>query len=865
MIKPGLLGELKRIVGSDHVASRQSDAEVYSYDGSLTVGRPDVVVFPADTGETAAVVRAAREAGMPCVARGFGTNLSGGTIAPQGGVVIALTRMNRILSIQLAGRYAVAQTGVTNLELQQALAPRGFLFAPDPASQKAATLGGNLAENAGGPHCVKYGVMTNHVLGLTAVLADGQIVQIGGPALDPPGFDLRGVLVGSEGTLAIATEMVLRILPAPESLLTMLVVYDDVKDAARSVSAIVAEGIVPATLEMMDQAVIRAIEDSKPCGYPRDAAAVLIVEVDGPAAGLAQQAEQISRLCLQNGCREVRKAKDAAERDLLWAGRRGAFGAIARLAPSFLVADCTVPRTRLPEALEHVAEIAGRYRLGHSNVFHAGDGNLHPVILFDPRDEDQVRRVHRAGHEIMQACVSLGGTISGEHGVGTEKLEGMRLVFSPDDLDFQRQLRTAFDPSGIFNPGKLLPPRQQHAEPPEPAEGQLPDGSELVPADVDEACDFVRRAFNCGRSLVPIGGGTQSDFGNPVDDAALPLRCSRLAAITEYDSPGQVIAAQSGRTLDALQAELAGHGQWLPLRPPRGGEHSLGGIAALNSCGPERLRYGAPRDLVLGLKFVSGAGRQISAGGRVMKNVAGYDVTRLLIGSAGSLGFITELTFRVSSLPQYCCAVSACGSLQGCAAAASQLLQAKLEPTFILAVPASDGTATQGASAWQLTAGFEGFRQTVNSQTAGFQALLDASGLSSPTTRLYEPAAGIAGEHFATIYRQAFVLRADLPPERVADLLARQPTADVLGTLADFGCGRVTVALEELTADSWEQWCAAVHSRNGTLVVEKAPLAFRLRHDVFGTPRPEWALTHTIKRALDPRGILAPGRLPGKL
>jgi glycolate oxidase subunit GlcD len=368
------------------VAHHRRDTEVYSYDGSLAIAAPEAIVFPADTAQTAAVMRSAHSAGVPVVPRGFGTNLSGGTIAPQGGVVLALTRLNRILAIKPAGRYAVVQTGVTNLELQQALAPHGFLFAPDPASQKAATLGGNLAENAGGPHCVKYGVTTNHILGVTAVLPDGQVLQIAGPALDPPGYDLRGLLVGSEGTLAVVTEMTVRVIPAAESLATMLVVYDDLTDAARTVSAIVAAGIIPATLEMMDAAVIRAVEASKPSGYPLDAAAVLIIEVDGPLAGLAQQAERIAQLCREHGCREVRKANNAAERDRLWAGRRGAFGAIARLAPRFFVADCTVPRTRLPDALHQVAGIAARYQLGHCNVFHAGDGNLHPVLLFDPGD-----------------------------------------------------------------------------------------------------------------------------------------------------------------------------------------------------------------------------------------------------------------------------------------------------------------------------------------------------------------------------------------------------------------------------------------------------------------------------------------------
>ncbi len=465
MMDPALLRRLKQIVGADRVAARRHEAEVYSYDASLAVGVPDAAVFPADTEQTAAVIRAAAEAGVPCVPRGFGTNLSGGSVAPKGGLVIGLSRLGRILAIRPEGRYAVVQPGVTNLELQNALAPLGFYFAPDPASQKVATLGGNVAENSGGPHCVKYGVTTNHVLGMTVVLADGQVLRIGGPALDPPGYDLRGVLVGSEGTLGVITELVVRILPGPESVLTLLVVYDDVADAARSVSDIIAAGIVPATLEMMDATVIRAVEESKPCGYPLDAAAVLIAEVDGPAIGLADQAERIGQLCTKNGCRQVRRAKDATERDLLWAGRRGAFGAIARLAPSFLVADCTVPRTHLPEALGRVAAIAKKHQLDHGNVFHAGDGNLHPLLLFDSRNPDQVRRVHEAAREIMAACAKLGGTITGEHGVGMEKSDAMRLVFSEDDLEWQRRLRVAFDPRGLLNPAKVLPPAEKGTGP----------------------------------------------------------------------------------------------------------------------------------------------------------------------------------------------------------------------------------------------------------------------------------------------------------------------------------------------------------------------------------------------------------------
>lgn len=869
MLDAAVLRELRQIVGAEHVACSRTDAEVYSYDGSLGIAAPEAIVFPADTAQTAAVVRLANAAGVACVPRGFGTNLSGGTIASHGGLVLALTRLNRILAIEPAGRYAVVQAGVTNLEVQQALAPLGFLFAPDPASQKAATMGGNLAENAGGPHCVKYGVMTNHVLGVTAVLPDGEVLRLGGPALDPPGYDLRGVLVGSEGTLAVVTEMVVRIMPAAESLATMLMVYDDIADAARSVSAIVAAGMTPATLEMMDGAVIQAVEASKPCGYPLDAAAVLIVEVDGPRAGLAQQAERIAELCLQHGCREVRRAKDAAERDLLWAGRRGAFGAIARMAPRFLVADCTVPRTRLPDALVQVGQIAQRYRLGHSNVFHAGDGNLHPVLLFDPRDEDQVERVHRAGQEIMAACVALGGTISGEHGVGTEKLDGMRLVFSEDDLDFQRQLRAAFDPRGLLNPGKLLPPPLEVAAPPEPGPQAGEADAEWVPGDAAAARDLVRRAYLDRRAVVPAGNGTQTAAGHQANAAATRLRSVRLTAVTEYDPAAQVIGAQAGLTLAQLQATLGEHGQWLPLRPPGGGAGTLGGITALNACGPERLRYGAPRDLLLGLKFISGAGRRISAGGRVMKNVAGYDVCRLIAGSAGSLGLITDLTFRVSAVPACCSAAGGRGSFAACAAAAAWLVQSRLEPNLVVAVPDHETLQSDGQTAWRLIAGFEGFRETVQAQLDGLQQGLAQHDLAWQAPWEYPPLAGACAGFFEVLRRGSYRLRVDVPPNRIAAFLGELPAAtDGTQLLADLGCGRLTVALPELSAARWSQWCTAAGAQDGTVVLEQLPAHaaddLRAPAGLCGPPRADWPLMHRIKAALDPHDIFAPGRLPGQ-
>ncbi len=873
-LDPVLLAELRRIVGDEYVSAGRADLEVYSYDASPNTSMPGAVVMPADTSQIAEVVRAATRAGVPYLPRGFGTNLSGGTIIAEGGLVIELSRMNRIVEIRPEARCAVVETGVTNLELQEALAPLGFTYAPDPASQKVATLGGNIGENSGGPHCLKYGVTSNHVLGMTMVLPGGRIIDTGGRALDPPGYDLRGVLVGSEGTLAIATEIVVRILPLPESIVTMLVIYDDIAQAAQSVSDVIAAGIVPATLEMVDATLIGAIEDSKPSGYPRDAAAVLIVEVDGPAAGLEAQAERIGQICTGNGCREVRRAKDAAERDQLWSGRRGAFGAIARLAPNFLVNDCTVPRDRIPEALRRVAAIADAHGIGHGNVFHAGDGNLHPLLLYDARDADQTRRVHAAAEEVMEACVALDGTITGEHGVGLEKIGAMRLIFSEDDLDFQRSLRGAFDTDDLLNPGKILPPPVDADEPaeetPPPAE-EIGDRQELVPTDVDQACRWVRRAVIEDIALLPTGNGTQSDLGLFCPQKVLQIRSTNFSSVVDYDPANQVVVAGSGMTLRALQDVLAERDQWLPLRPPHGDRCSLGGLAALGTCGPERMRYGAPRDLALGLKFVSGEGRLIAAGGRVVKNVAGYDLTRLLIGSMGTLGLITELTFQVASLPECCVAQVAKGSPQQCAAAATELLCSRLDPTFVIGLPDEPalrigGQVTGNGDPWQLIAGFEGFEETVTFQTEGCRTMFDGAGLDVGESRKYAVREGLCGEYFDLLGRGAARMRADLPLDRVSAFLSA--AVEKLGSasvLVDFGCGRVTASDESSTDDTWKHFCDTARSAGGHAVLEKVPRESADGASVFGPPRADWPMMQRIKAALDPHDVFAPGRLSSVL
>jgi glycolate oxidase subunit GlcD len=453
-----LVSGLAEIVGSEYVLSSEMDLTLYGYDASLERGKADVVVLPDSAEEVSRVVALAHKEKIPVIARGSGTNLSGGTIPTRGGIVVHFSRMNRILEIDIPNRAVTVEPGVITLDLQTLLLKKGFVYAPDPASQKVSTLGGNFGENSGGPHCLKYGVTTNHVLGAEVVLFDGTLFWTGRKTQDNPGYDLTGLLVGSEGTLGMVTKMILKIIRAPEAVKTLLAVYETIEDASNTVSAIIAEGILPATLEMMDNLVLKAVEESVHVGYPIDAAAVLIIELDGMADAMDRQTEKILEICNRHQVREVRVAKDETERAELWAGRKGAFGAVARLRPSYLVCDGTVPRTKLPEVLKKVLEVGKKYDLPIGNVFHAGDGNLHPLILFDERDPEELKRVRKAGSEILKICADAGGTISGEHGIGIEKLKETSLVFSEADISFMRQIKRAFDPQGIWNPGKVLPP-----------------------------------------------------------------------------------------------------------------------------------------------------------------------------------------------------------------------------------------------------------------------------------------------------------------------------------------------------------------------------------------------------------------------
>jgi glycolate oxidase len=457
MSRDALIQELRGIVGDHYTLIEKEDVIVYEQDGSIFQVMPEIVVLPGNVEEISAVVKAARRANVPIVPRGSGTGLAGGAVPAEGGIVLSLARLDRILKIDLQNGLAIVEPGVINLDMTKAVSKDGFFYAPDPSSQAACSIGGNVANNSGGPHTLAYGVTTNHVLGMEVVLDDGQIVWLGGDVSDTPGYDLCGIFVGSEGTMGIVTKVAVRLMQTRESVRTLLAIFDRMEPATETVVDITAAGIIPAALEMMDRLTIEAVERGAPVGFPRDAEAVLLVEVEGVREQTERSVNLIQSICQRNGAREVKVARGETERQLLWKGRKGAFGALGTLAPNYYVQDGVVPRSRLPEIMKRIAAISKDFNLRIANVFHAGDGNLHPNLLFDMRTPGELDRVIEAGAAIVKACIELGGSITGEHGLGLEKKAYIGLLFNEVDLEAMARVRRAFDPDGRFNPAKMFP------------------------------------------------------------------------------------------------------------------------------------------------------------------------------------------------------------------------------------------------------------------------------------------------------------------------------------------------------------------------------------------------------------------------
>jgi glycolate oxidase subunit GlcD len=729
-----LIKNLSAVVGAENVLSKPDELLVYECDGlPQHKHRPRAVVFPASTEQTALVMKELAEARVPFTPRGAGTGLSGGALALNEGVMVELARMRKILRIDATNQLAVVQPGVVNLQVSRAVAPYGLYYVPDPSSQPTCTIGGNIAEGAGGIHCLKYGTTTDHVLGCRVVLAGGEVVDLGGAGIDVEGYDLLGTFIGSEGTFGIATEATLRLSQSPPAVRTLLAEFVEVNDASHAVSAIIAAGVMPAALEMMDHEIIRAVEASVfAAGLPPDAGAALIIELDGIEAGIDEEAARIIDICMEYGARDCRLARDESERKKLWAARKGAFGAIGRISPDSMIQDAVVPRSRLPEVLSSAYEIAHKYELRVANVFHAGDGNLHPLICFDSRFPEQVRRVKEAGRELMEVCVAAGGTITGEHGVGLDKRELLPLVFSDADMTAMLKVRAAFDPLGLCNPGKIIPMLRGCGEgravslapdvtsetppalPPQPitvnqnrpvrttqfssekAVQQLTEivGSDhikldstsvtVAPASTDEIIEVIKCASMESWTVAPVGSVTWRGRAS----SNILLSTARLNRIIEHEPADLIAIAESGVRLKTFNDALSQNGQWLPLDPPDDGHATLGGVVATGLGGPQQFAYGRPRGSVIGMKVVLADGSLIKAGGRVVKNVAGYDLCKLFTGSYGTLGVITELNFKLR--PKAACerTIVAAGSATKLISSARAILESRLFPVALEVVSA---------------------------------------------------------------------------------------------------------------------------------------------------------------------------------
>lgn len=626
------LAELGGLVAPGSLLTSEADLAVYSYDGVLTKVRPEAVLIARSAADVRRAVAWCAETGTPFIARGAGTNLSGGCVPLKGGLVIALARLNKILSLDAAARVACVEPGVVNLELQKEAEKVGLFYAPDPASFKVSTIGGNSAENSGGPRCLKYGVTTNHVLAVEAVMPTGEVVRF---SQEDHGPEFMSLLIGAEGTLGVITRVWTKLSPLPEEIRTMLAGFPSIDAAVKAVSALIASGVLPRCLEAMDAPTVASVQAVKPVGYPLDPA-VLLIELDGDKGLVARDAEVVERICKEYGASSVRSAADAAERERLWEARRGAYAALSRLAPNVLVEDGVVPRNKLPDVVRRIQEIAAKYKVKAYLLFHAGDGNIHPNIVFDERDAEETARVQGAGHEMLQACVELGGSLSGEHGIGLDKRDAMAWLFTPATLNLFRRVKKAVDPQGIANPDKLFPLSDEKREGPGYVRPPSPPLGEHARLLIDKMTD----AAKAGRKVRIRGASTRLD--EPAPAGAADLLTTGLNRILDWDKSNYTVTVEAGASVHELHRELNEAGFHIRL-PKCGG--TVGGLLATR---PVPLA----REDILGMRLLLPSGEVVELGGKVVKNVAGYDLARLVLGSWGRMGLILDVTYKLYANPQ---------------------------------------------------------------------------------------------------------------------------------------------------------------------------------------------------------------------
>ncbi len=866
----------------------------YEADAGGDKGMPEGVVFPHSAEDVVRIVRWAATHAVPLVARGAGTGLSGGAVADRGGLIVEFSRMNSILDLDEYGRSAVVQPGLINLRLDERAKTKNLYFPPDPASQRASSIGGNVAENSGGPHCFKYGVTTNYVIGMDVVLADGRAVRVGGHALDYPEYDLCGLITGSEGMLAIMTAITVRLLRNPPDVKTMLVVFDSIEQAGSAVSAVIATGLVPATMEMMDQKIIGIIEPFAHAGLPTDAGAVLIIEVDGYAASMDAQIAEISQIVQTHGGYGLRVAANAEERDAIWFARKSAAGAITRLCPAYYTVDITVPRSRLAEMLSKVNQLLERYDLMAGHVFHAGDGNLHPLIMIpEPEDHDLMRRVHEASWEMVTICVGMGGSLSGEHGVGIEKRAYMPLMHTPAELATMLAVKHAFDPAGLFNPGKIFPATVEgdgggldKSVPTDVLTGDggrakavptgiptlqqlhIPDGV-FAPTTAEAAVAGLQACSDAHRPVFIRGTAEAKPRTMPAK--AVTLSTANLNGIKTYAADDLYITVGAGTPLADIQAFLAADRKQVPLVSPWPAM-SIGGLVAANINAPLRMRYGSLRDIVLCGTVALANGRLVRVGRPVIKNVAGYDLTKVFVGSHGTLGLLTDVTLKVVVQPRAKRSLLVpLDNLQHGLRYARSLLPFVLVASALVlckdcTIPTMSQTSQPPQAPYTLVYTAEGMAEDVEAELAQVRHMLQAEHAHAPIE--IDTLSG--SDIWATLLddtgntSQSVQVRVGIPAKDLPAYINDQSAILQHGAfLADIGNGLLYATINASDATQAQRWIEQLRTPALTLegyaVVMTMPGQWHGVIDRWGYQPQALDVMRRLKKQWDPQGILNPG------
>lgn len=877
MLKETVLGSLKTLLPRGQVFTDKASLVAYEVDAGLDKGAPEGIVFPHSAEDVCKIARWASEHQVPLIARGAGTGLSGGAVADRGGIIVEFVHMNRIVDVDVQGRSATVEPALINLRLDERVKSQDLYFPPDPASQRASTMGGNVAENSGGPHCFKYGVTTNYVLGMEVVLADGQHIKVGGRASDYPEYDLCGLLTGSEGTLGLITSITVRLVRNPPGVKTLLATFDSVEQAGETVSAIIAAGLVPATMEMMDRNITRIVEPFAHANLPLDAGAVLIVEVDGYPASLDPQADEIVHILEAYGGSNIRVARDEEERTRIWLARKSAAGAMARLAPAFYIVDVTVPRSHLAEILGQVDEISRRHNFISGHVFHAGDGNLHPNISIpDPTDKVFMETVRQAGREMVERCVKIGGSLTGEHGVGIEKREFMPLMHNPEEMMAFWNIKQAFDPHCLLNPGKMFPAATRFDGTPEktPTNGAEPAGKTPTRGASTSYITFTpETAEQAAQGLLALGRdgrGVSIDRPSKRNNIA-QLSTSALHGIVTYAPEDLYITVKAGTPLREVQEFLDRDGKQLPIVSPWP-RATVGGVVAANNNAPLRMRYGAIRDLTLCATVALADGRVIRTGRPLVKNVAGYDLTKLFVGSHGTLGLITDVSFKITAKPRMRESLLVpVQDLRYGLIWAREVLPFALTASGIVLGKGYKNVETPARgilpeSDYVLVYTAEGLPQDVQAELAQVRQALASAGAPEPievdTLRATDIWIGILGPGQAA--GTTLKVRVGLP---VHDLPAYvQDQAALLNQsafIADIANGYVYTTINTGDTEGASAWLNGLRvpalQREGYAVVIGMPDSMQSQLDRWGYQPAGLDLMHRIKAQWDPHAIMNPG------